>query len=74
MGSNTSIDSSAINFMGLAASKLLNEFGTTGLLAQDLSYRLYSICEKTNGPKEAIQYNSLVTAWPEIRKLAMQEP
>ncbi|MCX6842109.1 MAG: hypothetical protein NTX53_07515 [candidate division WOR-3 bacterium] len=35
-----------------------------------LAYRLYSICERKKWAKEALAYNSLVIAWPEIMKLA----
>lgn len=40
--------------------------------ARDLAYRLYSICEKKKWAEEARAYNSLVTAWPEITKLAQK--
>ena len=38
--------------------------------ARALAYRLYSICERKKWAKEALAYNSLVVAWPEIVKLA----
>jgi putative DNA methylase len=41
--------------------------------ARALAYRLYSICERKNWAKQALDYNSLVIAWPEIITLA-QEP
>ena len=34
--------------------------------ARDLAYRLYSICERKGWASEALAYNSLVIAWPEI--------
>ena len=36
-----------------------------------LSYRLYSICEKKKWAQEALEYNSLVIAWPEITRMAL---
>ena len=54
--------------------KLLKKFGSIGGSSIELAYRLYDICEKNKWTEEAIDYNSLVTSWPEIRKLAMQEP
>lgn len=38
--------------------------------ARALAYRLYSICERKKWAKEALAYNSLVIAWPEILKQA----
>jgi len=38
--------------------------------ARALAYRLYAICERKKWAKEALEYNSLVVAWPEIVKLA----
>lgn len=39
-------------------------------IARDLAYRLYSLCERKRWAQEAIGYNALVVAWPEIQKLA----
>jgi putative DNA methylase len=38
--------------------------------ARALAYRLYAICDRRGWAKEALDYNSLVIAWPEIIKLA----
>lgn len=38
--------------------------------ARDLAYRLYTICERRRWPQEALAYNSLVVAWPEISRQA----
>jgi len=35
---------------------------------------LFSICERKGWSGEALAYNSLVIAWPEIDKLAHQAP
>lgn len=52
------------------AAKLLNRLGGMGETARELAYRLYSIC-KDKWPEEALAYNSLVIAWPELSKLAL---
>jgi putative DNA methylase len=52
------------------AANLLNKVGAIGDVARDLAYRIYSICERKKWPQEALAYNSLVIAWPEITKLA----
>jgi len=52
------------------AADLVRRLGGLGETARDLSYRLYSICERKRWAKEALAYNSLVIAWPEMSKLA----
>ena len=42
--------------------------------ARDLAYRLYSLCERKGWANEALAYNSIVLAWPEISKLALSTP
>jgi len=39
--------------------------------ARALAYRLFSICEKKKWAQDALDYNSLVIAWPEIMKMAI---
>ncbi len=56
-----------------AAAALLNKLGGIGETARDLAYRLYSICERKKWADEALAYNSLVIAWPELSKLARAE-
>ena len=41
-----------------------------GEVARELSYRLYSTCERKSRPTEAISYNGLVISWPEISRMA----
>ncbi|MGH7411515.1 MAG: DUF1156 domain-containing protein, partial [Candidatus Methylomirabilis sp.] len=54
-----------------AAAELLRKLGSgTGETARELSYRLYKICERKDWSKEALSYNGLVVAWPEIVRLA----
>lgn len=52
------------------AAILLGNIGGLGEVARELAYRLYSICERKKWAKEALAYNSLVVAWPEIVRLA----
>lgn len=50
---------------------LLNQLGGMGEVARELAYRLFSICERKKWADEALAYNSLVIAWPELSKLAL---
>ena len=56
-----------------AAASLLRQVGALGDAARDLAYRLYGICERKKWAQEALPYNSLVVAWPEITRLARSE-
>jgi putative DNA methylase len=38
-----------------------------------LAYRLYSTCERKKWAAEAMAYNGLVIAWPELSKLALAQ-
>jgi putative DNA methylase len=53
------------------AEALLRKVGEQGEAARDLAYRLYSTCERRKWASEALAYNSLVIAWPQIVRLAM---
>ena len=55
------------------AAALLNKLGGIGEIARELAYRLYSICERKKWADEALAYNGLVIAWPELSKLALSE-
>lgn len=58
-----------------AAAALLRQVGSgLGETAKELAYRLYLICDRKGWSKEAISYNGLVTAWPELTRLAALEP
>jgi putative DNA methylase len=52
------------------AAALLARVGLRGDAARDLAYRLYQICERQSRAQEALGYNSLVVAWPEIARFA----
>ena len=53
------------------AAALLRRAGEQGEVARDLAYRLYSTCERKKWASEALAYNSLVIAWPQIARLAL---
>lgn len=55
------------------AAALLRKLGARGDATRDLAYRLYTICERKGWAQEALAYNSLVVAWPEITRLARDE-
>jgi putative DNA methylase len=52
------------------AAELLHRVGGLGDTARELAYRLYVVCERKGWAKEALSYNSLVVAWPEIARIA----
>jgi len=56
------------------AAALLKAIGARAEAARDLAYRLYSICERKGWAQEALAYNGLITAWPEITRLAIAMP
>lgn len=54
-----------------AAARLLAKLpGGMHESVRDLAYRLYNICERKKWSSEALAYNSLVTAWPELVRLS----
>lgn len=53
------------------AATLLNRLGGIGETARELAYRMFSICERKKWAEEALAYNGLVIAWPELSKLAI---
>ncbi|HJT30909.1 MAG TPA: hypothetical protein VJ783_02500 [Pirellulales bacterium] len=52
------------------AAALLARLGGIGESARELAYRLYTLCERKKWADEALAYNGLVIAWPELTKLA----
>jgi putative DNA methylase len=52
------------------AAELVGQLGGIAEVARDLAYRLYSTCERRKWAQEALAYNSLVVAWPELTRLA----
>jgi putative DNA methylase len=53
-----------------SAAELLRRVGGLGETARELAYRLYAICERKGWAQEALGYNALVVAWPEVARLA----
>jgi putative DNA methylase len=56
------------------AAELLRRIGGLGETARELAYQLFRICERKKWAPEALAYNSLVVAWPEIARLAVGTP
>jgi len=55
------------------AGDILRVVGEKSEIARDLAYRLYTVCERKGWASEALAYNSLVTSWSEISRLARRE-
>ena len=56
------------------AAGLLRRVGGLGETARELAYRLYVLCDRKKWASEALAYNALVVAWPEIVRLAAAAP
>ena len=56
-----------------AASALARRLGANAQVARDLAYRLYLVCERKKWAQDALAYNALVVAWPQIQRLAAAE-
>ena len=56
-----------------AAAGLLQRLGPISEVARDLSYRLYTVCERRKWAQEAMGYNALVLAWPDLARLAQEQ-
>ncbi len=55
-----------------AAGLLIRSIGGLSEPARALAYRLYLVCERKGWAQEALAYNGLVVAWPELARIAMQ--
>jgi putative DNA methylase len=55
------------------AAELLRKFGARGETARELCYRLHKIAERRGWASEAVSYNALAVAWPEIARLASSQ-
>ncbi len=53
-----------------AAARVLQHAGERGYLVPELAYRLYSISDRCNRAQDALRYNALAVAWPEISRPA----
>ncbi|MDP9371232.1 MAG: hypothetical protein M3Q65_01985 [Chloroflexota bacterium] len=58
----------------LAAATILRQVGAEGEMARDLAYRLYTTCERKGWAAEALAYNTLVIAWPELVRQSGETP
>jgi putative DNA methylase len=52
------------------AAELIQQLGAKAEVARDLSYRLYTVCERRKWAQEAIAYNALVLSWSDVQRLA----
>jgi putative DNA methylase len=52
------------------AAALLRKLGSHSEAARDLSYRLYSICERRKWAQDAMGYNSLVQSWSDVKRVS----
>jgi putative DNA methylase len=57
----------------IGAGDILRQASLQGEGARNLAYRLYTVCERKGWAQEALAYNSLVTSWSEISRLAQRE-
>ncbi|TMQ78946.1 DUF1156 domain-containing protein [Candidatus Accumulibacter phosphatis] len=57
-----------------AAAGLVAKLGSKAETARELCYRLYTLCERKKRAVEAMAYNGLVQSWPEITRLAAENP
>jgi putative DNA methylase len=57
-----------------AAAELLRRLGGLGETARELAYRLYTTSERKGWAQEALAYNALVVAWPEIARRVAGTP
>jgi putative DNA methylase len=55
------------------AAALLRKLGAVAEVARDLSYRLYTVCERRKWAQDAIGYNALVLSWPDLKRLADEQ-
>lgn len=53
-----------------SAVELLQKLCAISETARDLNYRLYTLCERRKWAQEAIGYNTLFQAWPDLTRLA----
>ncbi|HNQ88094.1 MAG TPA: DUF1156 domain-containing protein [Verrucomicrobiota bacterium] len=57
-----------------AAAALAARLGSKAETARELTYRLYTLCERKKRAAEALSYNALVQSWPEISRLSREAP
>ena len=52
--------------------KRITFLGDISSKCKSLAYRLFIHCEKNNNADEALAYNSLIIAWPELEQITAQ--
>jgi putative DNA methylase len=57
-----------------AAAELVAKLGAKAEPARELAYRLYTLCERKKRAAEALAYNGLVQAWPDLLRQAEEVP
>ena len=57
-----------------AAARLLAQVGGLADAARDLAYRLHHICDRNGWAADALAYNSLAAAWPDLARQAQKPP
>ena len=50
---------------------LLVQLGGVADRARQLAYLLFGVCERKGWTDEAVAYNGLITAWPELTRQAV---
>ena len=55
------------------AAELIQQLGAKAEVARDLSYRLYTICERRKWAQEAIAYSALVLSCNDVQRLAQEK-
>jgi putative DNA methylase len=55
------------------AANLLRKLGSHAEAARDLSYRLYSICERRKWAQDAMGYNALVQSWSDVKRVSDEQ-
>lgn len=55
------------------AAELIRQLGAKAEAARDLSYRLYTICERRKWAQEAIAYNTLVFSWSDVQRVTEEK-
>jgi putative DNA methylase len=56
------------------AARLMQRLGGLSEAARELTYRLYATCERKGWAQDALAYNALVVAWPEIARRVAGTP
>jgi putative DNA methylase len=63
----------ALNSGGVTrAGALARQLGGMAMVAKDLAYRLYLICERKKWAEEALAYNALADSWADIQSASLK--